>query len=74
MADLISQCHTRGGSAVLDNCDQLLAAPTLGICGDAGAVVRHLGILATTTEGAALCFRVFCQQAPLSWAPMSTPM
>jgi aspartate racemase len=24
--------------------------------------VKHLGILATTTEGAALCFRVFCQQ------------
>jgi aspartate racemase len=37
-------------------------APTLGIRGDAGAVVKHLGILATTTEGAALCFRVFCQQ------------
>jgi Asp/Glu/hydantoin racemase len=24
--------------------------------------MRHLGILATTPEGAALCFRVFCQQ------------
>ena len=36
--------------------------------------MKHLGILATTTEGAALCFRVFCQQGSADWAPMSTPM
>jgi hypothetical protein len=38
-------------------------------CGGIGAVVKHLGILATTPEGAALCFRAFCQQGASVMGP-----
>lgn len=36
-------------------------------------MVRHLGILATTPEGAALCFRVFCQQGGSTPGPHEHP-
>jgi aspartate racemase len=35
--------------------------------------VKHLGILATTSEGAALCFRVFCQQGAGALGPHEHP-
>jgi aspartate racemase len=35
--------------------------------------VKHLGILATTPEGAALCFRVFCQQGADALGPHDHP-
>lgn len=35
--------------------------------------MRHLGILATTAEGAALCFRVFCQQGSGEPGPPDHP-
>jgi aspartate racemase len=35
--------------------------------------VKHLGILATTAEGAALCFRVFCQQGASDLGPHDHP-
>jgi aspartate racemase len=35
--------------------------------------VTHLGILATTFEGAALCFRVFCQQGVADLGPHDHP-
>jgi aspartate racemase len=35
--------------------------------------VKHLGILATTSEGAALCFRVFCQQGASALIPHEHP-
>jgi aspartate racemase len=35
--------------------------------------VKHLGILATTPEGAALCFRVFCQQGASNLGPHDHP-
>jgi aspartate racemase len=35
--------------------------------------VKHLGILATTAEGAALCFRVFCQQGAGDLGPHDHP-
>jgi aspartate racemase len=35
--------------------------------------VKHLGILATTSEGAALCFRVFCQQGAADLGPHDHP-
>jgi len=35
--------------------------------------VRHLGILATTPEGAALCFRIFCQQGAGDLGPHDHP-
>jgi len=35
--------------------------------------VKHLGILATTPEGAALCFRVFCQQGASALGPHEHP-
>jgi len=35
--------------------------------------VKHLGILATTAEGAALCFRVFCQQGASDAGPADHP-
>jgi aspartate racemase len=38
-----------------------------------GAIVKHLGILATTPEGAALCFRVFCQQGADALGPRDHP-
>jgi aspartate racemase len=36
-------------------------------------MVKHLGILATTSEGAALCFRVFCQQGASALGPHEHP-
>jgi len=36
-------------------------------------MVKHLGILATTPEGAALCFRVFCQQGARDLGPHDHP-
>src|SRR5215469_5873066 len=36
-------------------------------------IVRHLGILATTPEGAALCFRIFCQQGAGDLGPHDHP-
>jgi aspartate racemase len=36
-------------------------------------MVKHLGILATTPEGAALCFRVFCQQGASTLGPHEHP-
>jgi aspartate racemase len=35
--------------------------------------MKHLGILATTTEGAALCFQVFCQQGSTELGPHDHP-
>ena len=35
--------------------------------------MKHLGILATTPEGAALCFRVFCQQGADALGPHDHP-
>jgi aspartate racemase len=35
--------------------------------------VKHLGIVATTSEGAALCFRVFCQQGTADLGPHDHP-
>jgi amino-acid racemase len=35
--------------------------------------MKHVGILATTPEGAALCFRVFCQQGAGELAPHDHP-
>ena len=35
--------------------------------------MKHLGILATTPEGAALCFRVFCQQGAADLGPHDHP-
>jgi hypothetical protein len=35
--------------------------------------VKHLGILATTSEGAALCFRVFCKQGASALSPHEHP-
>lgn len=35
--------------------------------------MKHLGILATTAEGAALCFRVFCQQGASDLGPHDHP-
>ena len=35
--------------------------------------MKHLGILATTTEGAALCFQVFCQQGSIELGPHDHP-
>jgi len=35
--------------------------------------MKHLGILATTTEGAALCFQVFCQQGSAELGPHDHP-
>ena len=35
--------------------------------------MKHLGILATTPEGAALCFRVFCQQGAGALGPHEHP-
>jgi aspartate racemase len=35
--------------------------------------VKHLGILATTMEGAALCSRVFCQQGSIELGPHDHP-
>jgi aspartate racemase len=35
--------------------------------------VKHLGILATTPEGAALCFRAFCQQGAAVLGPHDHP-
>jgi aspartate racemase len=35
--------------------------------------MRHLGILATTPEGAALCFRSFCQEGPAELGPHDHP-
>jgi aspartate racemase len=35
--------------------------------------VKHLGLLATTAEGAALCFRVFCQQGAADLGPHDHP-
>lgn len=44
-----------------------------GACGSTGAIVKHLGILATTPEGAALCFRAFCQQGTAELGPHDHP-
>jgi amino-acid racemase len=38
-----------------------------------GATVKHLGILATTPEGASLCFRVFCQHGAHELGPHDHP-
>jgi aspartate racemase len=38
-----------------------------------GTVVKHVGLLATTSEGAALCFRVFCQQGAAELGPHDHP-
>ena len=35
--------------------------------------MRHLGILATTPEGAALCFRAFCQRGAEELGPHDHP-
>src|SRR5215469_14829759 len=35
--------------------------------------MKHVGILATTPEGAALCFRVFCQHGASELAPHDHP-
>ena len=35
--------------------------------------MKHLGIAATTAEGAALCFRVFCQQGTADLGPHDHP-
>ena len=35
--------------------------------------MKHLGIVATTSEGAALCFRVFCQQGTADLGPHDHP-
>lgn len=35
--------------------------------------MRHLGLLATTTEGAVLCFRVFCQRGAADLGPHDHP-
>jgi aspartate racemase len=35
--------------------------------------VKHLGLLATTPEGAALCFRLFCQQGAAHLGPHDHP-
>jgi hypothetical protein len=35
--------------------------------------VKHLGILATSPEGAALCFRVFCQHGTDELGPHDHP-
>ena len=35
--------------------------------------MKHLGILATTPEGAALCFRAFCQEGFRQLGPTTTP-
>jgi aspartate racemase len=35
--------------------------------------MKHLGLLATTSEGAALCFRVFCQQGAADLGPHDHP-
>ena len=35
--------------------------------------MKHLGIVATTSEGAALCFRVFCQQGAADLGPHDHP-
>ena len=35
--------------------------------------MKHLGIAATTSEGAALCFRVFCQQGTADPGPHDHP-
>jgi len=35
--------------------------------------MKHLGILATTAEGAALCFQVFCQQGSMELGPHDHP-
>ena len=35
--------------------------------------MKHLGILATTTEGAALCFQVFCHQGSIELGPHDHP-
>jgi hypothetical protein len=45
-----------------------------GADGSIGAIVKHLGILATTPEGAALCFLTFCQQGASELGPMSIQM
>ena len=44
-------------------------------CGRAGQGVgiKHLGILATTPEGAALCFRAFCQEGFAALGPHDHP-
>ena len=36
-------------------------------------MVRHVGILATTPEGAALCLRAFCQQGASALGPHEHP-
>jgi aspartate racemase len=48
-------------------------APYPRICGDIGANMKHLGILATTMEGAALCSRVFCQLGSIELGPHDHP-
>ena len=37
------------------------------------STMRHLGILAHSTEGAALCFRAFCQEGFAELAPNEHP-
>jgi aspartate racemase len=50
--------HVADGNGGMPVVDQ-----TSGISHDiAGAIMKHLGILAHSAEGAALCFRAFCQQ------------
>jgi aspartate racemase len=39
----------------------------------AGAIMKHLGILAHSAEGAALCFRAFCQQGFVELCPHEHP-
>jgi aspartate/glutamate racemase len=34
---------------------------------------RHIGILACSAEGAALCYRTICTRTPRSWARMHIP-
>jgi aspartate racemase len=47
---------------------------TSGISHDiAGAIMKHLGILAHSAEGAALCFRFFCQQGFAEQRPREHP-
>lgn len=46
---------------------------TVGIRGNTGVIVKHLGVLATTPEGAAPCFRVFCQLGASDLGPHDHP-
>jgi aspartate racemase len=52
---------------------RLPAWPEPAITRDTRDTVKHLGILATTPEGAALCFRTFCQYGADKLGPHDHP-